>query len=93
MLADVFNREIAVPESYESSCLGAALLGLLGLGKIEDLEGTAEYMGETYRHSPDPEAVKTYQQMIPLYARLLQALKPEYSALASLQEGFKDNFG
>lgn len=28
MMADIFNREVVVPESFESSCLGAAALGL-----------------------------------------------------------------
>ena len=32
MLADVFDRTVVVPESIESSCFGAAMLGLFALG-------------------------------------------------------------
>ena len=35
MMADIFNREVVVPESFESSCLGAAVLGLYALGRVD----------------------------------------------------------
>ena len=28
MMSDIFDTELVVPESYESSCLGACVLGL-----------------------------------------------------------------
>ncbi|NEP18462.1 MAG: gluconokinase, partial [Leptolyngbya sp. SIO4C1] len=42
MLADIFNREVMVPESYESSCFGAAILGLYALEEISDLSTAVE---------------------------------------------------
>lgn len=50
LMADIFNREVVVPESVESSCLGAAVLGLYALGKIESLEAIAGMVGATHRH-------------------------------------------
>lgn len=35
MLVDIFNQEVIVPENSESFCLGACILGLYALGKID----------------------------------------------------------
>ncbi|WP_269139840.1 FGGY-family carbohydrate kinase, partial [Streptococcus gordonii] len=32
MMADIFDTQLSVPESYESSCLGACVLGMKALG-------------------------------------------------------------
>ena len=37
-MADVFNQNVTIPESFESSSLGAAVLGLYALGEIESLD-------------------------------------------------------
>ena len=36
MMADIFDTNLIVPESYESSCLGACVLGLKAIGEIDD---------------------------------------------------------
>lgn len=38
MMSDIFDTELVVPESYESSCLGACVLGLKAVGDIEDFQ-------------------------------------------------------
>lgn len=86
MLADIFNQDVVVPESYESSCYGAAILGLYALGKIPSLEYASTMLGETHRYHPIPENVEQYQQVIPLYNRLLRQFWPLYSEIATVQE-------
>ena len=85
MLADIFAREVAIPETYESSCLGAALLGLYALGEIEDLAKSQSINQEIHRHQPIAENVAIYQQILPIYCRLLDCFKTEYAAIAKLQ--------
>ncbi|NJL86110.1 MAG: gluconokinase [Leptolyngbyaceae cyanobacterium SM1_1_3] len=85
MLADVFDRAVIVPETYESSCFGAAVLGLYALGLISSLERVSDMIGETYRHRPIPENVCKYRQVLPFYAHLLDHLKGEYAAIAAIQ--------
>ena len=41
-MADIFNQEVNIPESFESSCLGAAILGLYSLGEVKSLNVVAE---------------------------------------------------
>ncbi len=38
MMADIFDTDLIVPESYESSCLGACVLGMKALGEIDDFQ-------------------------------------------------------
>lgn len=72
LLADLFNREIIIPESYESSSLGAAVLGLYALKKIPSLDKIIETIGATHQYQPDPAKVETYQKIVSLYTRLLE---------------------
>ncbi len=87
MLADVFDREVVVPESIESSCFGAAMLGLYALGEIESLDDVAALVGSTHRHTPDARAAATYARLAPVFASLPLALTAQYAAIAAFQRG------
>jgi sugar (pentulose or hexulose) kinase len=62
MMADVFDREVTVPEQYESSCLGAAVLGLYALKEISSFNIVSDMIGETHRHQPIAANVETYKR-------------------------------
>ncbi|MDP5008795.1 MAG: gluconokinase [Glaciimonas sp.] len=85
MMADIFNREVVVPESVESSCLGAAVLGLYALGRITSLDAVAQMVGSTHKHVPNPENVTIYQRLWPIYAAIPKQLMQQYQALAQFQ--------
>ncbi len=86
ILADVFAQEITVPVSYESSCLGAAVLGLYALKKVPSLDVVSQMIGKTEQHQPLLANVEVYQKIILLYTRLLHHLQKEYANIAQLQE-------
>lgn len=85
MMADIFNREVTIPEHYESSCLGAAVLGLYALGRVPSLDAVTTMIGETYRHQPIPEHVTVYQKVLPVFEHLTVVFEREYDAIAALQ--------
>lgn len=85
MMADIFNREVIVPESVESSCLGAGVLGLYALGRISSLEAISEMVGSTHHHQPNPVNVAIYKKLWPIYAALPQQLTQQYHLLAEFQ--------
>jgi gluconokinase len=85
MLADVFDREVVVPESIESSCFGAAVLGLFALGEIAALEDVAGLIGATHRHRPDPDDAAIYRRLAPIFSALPRRLENEYRAIAAFQ--------
>jgi gluconokinase len=86
ILADVFAQEITVPASYESTCLGAAVLGLYALKKIPSLDVVSQMIGACKQQQPLSKNVEIYQKIIPLYNRLLNLLQEEYASITQLQE-------
>src|SRR5699024_12674360 len=53
MMSDIFEAEVIIPKSYESSCLGACLLGLYAECKIANFEVVYEMVGTTYEHNTE----------------------------------------
>ncbi|GEB77401.1 gluconokinase [Sporolactobacillus inulinus] len=85
MMADIFAQPVNVPESFESSCLGAAVLGLYATGRVDSLSAVAQMVGSVHSHEPIPENVETYQQLFPIFLRLSRKLEDEWSAIAAFQ--------
>lgn len=85
MMSDIFESEVVVPESYESSCLGACILGLYAIGEIDSFEVVSEMIGSTHKHTPKEDAVKEYRQLLPIFINLSRVLENEYSQIANYQ--------
>ncbi|MFC0273139.1 gluconokinase [Metabacillus herbersteinensis] len=86
MMADIFDQEVYVPESFESSCLGAAILGLYSIGEIESLNVVSEMVGANINHKPNKENVLVYKELIPIFIRISRLLKDEYENIAAFQK-------
>lgn len=85
IMADIFGREISFPESHESSCWGAALLGMKALGAIDSLD-TAKDMTKIATHqTPRQENLGVYRDLNGIFGRLYERLEPEFRALAEIQ--------
>ncbi|MBS0447936.1 MAG: gluconokinase [Proteobacteria bacterium] len=85
MMADVFDREVVVPASFESSCLGAAVLGLHALGLVQSLDVVSTMVGATHRHRPDAKNAAVYRRLLPIFLALPGKLQDEYRAIAAFQ--------
>jgi gluconokinase len=85
MLADIFDQDVIVPESFESSCLGAVVLGLYATGESETLDIVKGMIGTTHTHHPLKENVEIYQKLLPIYIRLSRVLEEEYESIADFQ--------
>nr|WP_263312748.1 gluconokinase [Mammaliicoccus sp. Marseille-Q6498] len=86
MMADIFDTSVEVPESYESSCLGACVLALKALGEIENFDVLDNMVGKTYQHNPIQENVDIYQSLIPIFINLSRKLSDEYDLITEFQE-------
>ena len=91
MMSDIFESEVVVPESYESSCLGACILGLYATGEIESFDVVSEMIGNTYKHLPKEEAVNEYRQLLPIFINLSRILEKDYAKIADYQRNLLNN--
>ena len=85
MMADIFDTHLSVPESYESSCLGACVLGMKALGEIDDFSVIEQMVGTTNEHQPDSETVDIYQQLVSIFINISRSLTDTYSEIAAFQ--------
>ncbi|WP_246628384.1 gluconokinase [Paenibacillus oenotherae] len=85
IMADIFDQEVFVPESAESSCLGAAVLGLYSIGEIDSLQEVSKMVGGSHHHVPNEENVEVYRELVPIYVRLSRLLTEEYASIAEFQ--------
>lgn len=89
MMADIFDQKVIIPESIESSCLGAVILGLYALGKIDSFDVVKEMIGGTHEHTPRQDHAAIYKELLPIYIRISRKLEEDYEAIARFQRKIK----
>lgn len=86
MMADIFDQELHVPESIESSCLGAVILGLYSLGEVDSLDVVAEMVGGSHFHLPNKQNAEIYSELMRIYIRVSRLLTEEYANITAFQQ-------
>ncbi|MRN07255.1 gluconate kinase [Lactobacillus sp. 0.1XD8-4] len=86
ILADILNCPVNIPDSFESGCLGAAIMAMQSLGMVDSLDTSQKLIGNVSSYQPNPSAVKVYQRYTPLFIQVEEMLSPAYSEIAKLQE-------
>jgi len=72
IMADVFNRPVAVSEVQEASGRGAALLALESLGAVSDIERAPDFIGTI--HDPDEGRHERYRKAMERQKKLYEKL-------------------
>lgn len=85
LLADVFGRPVVIPVSFESSCLGAAVLGMYAVKEIADFSAVSNMIGAAHIHAPQEESARIYRELLPIYIRLSRVWKEEYESISDFQ--------
>jgi gluconokinase len=88
MMSDVLGVQVAVPNSIESSGLGAAQLGMLAVGEIRDFSSVHGWMQVQQTLQPEQEANERYRELTQIYMRVYHQLKDEFSAIAAYQQQY-----
>lgn len=83
LTADVFGLPAIVPHTHETSGLGAAIVGMVGLGIHPDIETAVTAMTRVGRvHEPDPATRALYDDLYTgVYRRMYPRLRPLYGDL------------
>jgi len=78
--ADLFNRPVKRVQTYETSGLGAAIIGFVALNKFASFERAVENMvHESKVFLPDKEVSKVYSKIYnEVYKKIYNKLKPLY---------------
>ncbi|MDV2991580.1 MAG: Xylulose kinase [Chroococcidiopsis sp. SAG 2025] len=78
MMADAFGMVVAMPEVYEASGYGAAVLAMYAIGAIADLADVQPTIKIRDRISPNLDLTRTYHQLFSRYQRLYRQLEAEF---------------
>lgn len=84
LLADTLSLPIDLPEGQQGSSYGAAILGMLALGMVDDLDTPAAAMPIARTVDPIADNASVYARLRPLFAALDDALAPTFAALRRL---------
>jgi gluconokinase len=85
ILADVFQKEVSIPEHTESSCLGAVQLGRFAIGETEVLKEVAEETKQYGTVMPNAEHKELYEELFEIYQSLSKAMESQYKAIHEFQ--------
>lgn len=84
MLSDLFGYEVLVPEVYEGSGFGAAVLAMVAVGQLAQLEDVEQLIRVDNRYHPNLKHSQTYHQLFEIYERLYHNNVTEFSRLNDL---------
>jgi gluconokinase len=83
MLADVFNRPVAIPGGEDGSPLGAAVLGMIGVGMVDTLAAVHDMVEIVQHEKPDPAVAPLYATLFERYRALHDLTAPTFSSQTS----------
>lgn len=85
IMADVFGREIIVPQVVETTSLGAVLLAMYALGKIESLGEARGYVPIKACYSPNMNDQQLYSRLFDIYQGVYQGVVGQFSEICEIQ--------
>ncbi|MDD9270123.1 gluconokinase [Paenibacillus sp. GCM10023248] len=85
MMTDMLGTSVTVPDSIESSGIGAALLGLLAMGEIDDLSHAHNWIQVGTAHEVNESNYRIYQQLTSIYTSVYHQLKDQFDAITAFQ--------
>jgi gluconokinase len=83
LLADALGQSLTIPVAYESSALGAALLGFHALGLRNSIVPTPVQIGGTSTCAPNASVAEFYTEWFALWQQASAATQPTMHAIAS----------
>ncbi len=84
--ADVTGLPVALPQTMETTALGAAMMALVGSGLSASLtEAASQAVRIVEVLDPDPQSQRVYEDYYQLYLATYRALLPVFDRLARLQ--------
>lgn len=86
VLSDVLGTKVVVPQNYESSCLGALILGMYATGMIKNLEDASYIIKESSIIEPRGDVKEVYGKYFKVYREAVQRIAPVLETLTDIQK-------
>jgi gluconokinase len=86
ILADLFNKEVLVPESHQSSAWGACWTALYALNEVKSYTAIKNSIPMQESYKPNEQNALVYNTLYQTYKDLYQALQPSLQALSKFQQ-------
>jgi gluconokinase len=91
MTADIFGSTVVVPEVFEASSFGAAVLAMVAIGQLSQLEDVQTIIWRDQsdtshrRYQPDLEKTQRYNNLFKIYEQLYDNQIELFQTLSTLQ--------
>jgi gluconokinase len=85
LLCDIFDVKINLSSNYESSSLGAVMLGMLAVGEVNNLEQCSFMINQSLTLTPNEETRELYNNLYRLYKKSIEKLTGILEELAEYQ--------
>jgi gluconokinase len=85
VLADVFGKTLQVPNISEGVAFGAAVLGFVSAGVLNDIADTGNLVAVEKSVQPAPTAVADYKWLYTIYEQVYWSLQQAFTEIASYQ--------
>ncbi|WP_339149330.1 MULTISPECIES: gluconokinase [unclassified Sutcliffiella] len=85
MTADIFKKNVTVPDSQQATAWGAAWLGLYALGEVDSIEAIKQYIPIKHEVLPIVRNVERYEEYYHIYRELYNKNKPLFAEMDRLQ--------
>lgn len=90
IMSDIFAHDITLPQNSEGAAFGAAVLGFIASGEMNDISDTADLIKAKNIYHPNQENQPVYDELFDIYTTLYEKLQPEFARIANYQnEAFK----
>ena len=84
-LADVFNRDLHLPDINQGVAFGAAVLGFVAAGELSGIGDTARLVGVAKSYRPRAEAAADYNRLYGIYERVYGNLAESLAEISAYQ--------
>ncbi|KYH33108.1 gluconokinase [Neomoorella mulderi] len=89
ILADVFGQQVTVTPGVEGACLGAAVLGMVAMGRASDINIVYQLLQERKQYHPNWPNTTKYRFLFEIYERIYKKMENEFAAMAMWHDQYQ----
>ncbi len=85
IMADVYGRELVVPQVIETTSLGAVFLAMYALGQLDNLKDVRQYVPIETRYIPNMQNHELYLSLFDIYQEVYHGVTDQFPEICEIQ--------